>query len=189
MNDVHRAFLTEHLPYEIDMLDWTYKLLQDPKCAEIRRSHVFTNMAIECFWLHARNLIVFLRRKSPAADAGEASASHFTVNDFVPLRAFKEEDQINVQVSHLKYERPSNGDLKLNTSRMTNVYEAIHRALREWGEALKVEYADIWRQRSPIRVEFSGEPFSATNVITTTSTALVVGTLNTENFTYRIGVD
>ena len=186
MNDIHRAFLMEHLPYEIDMLDWTYKLLRDPHSAELRRSQLFTNMAIECFWLHARNLIVFLRRKSPTADAGEASASHFTVNDFVPPRTFKEEDEINTQVSHLKYERPSSAELKLNTSRMTNVYEAIHSALRAWGTALRPEYVDIWQQRSPIRVEFSSEPLSATNAITTTLTTSIVGSLNTERFTYRI---
>ena len=187
MVDIHHVFLTEHLPYEIDMLDLTYMLLHDPKSAELRRSHLLTNMAIECFWLHARNLIVFLRRKSPVADAGEASASHFTANEFVPLRNFKEEDEINTQVSHLKYERPSSHDLKLNTLRMENVYEAIHGALREWGQVLKVEYAGIWRQRSPVRVKFSSEPLSATNVITTTSTTLAFGTLNTESFAYRIG--
>ena len=58
--------LTEHLPYEIDMMEGAYRFLHDPKCRDectgFRR-----NAAIEIFGLHVRNLHEFKTRRKNAA--------------------------------------------------------------------------------------------------------------------------
>ncbi len=187
MNDVYRNFLTEHLAYEIDMFDWAYKFLFDDGTANARRNQALTNLAIECFWLHARNLIIFFRRPATNATIGEASSSDFTEQRFHPSRAFKEEDEINAQVSHLKYERPSTTEEKLNTTKMPNVHEAIHSIIREWERLMKKDYGDIWKKRSPVTLTITNTEPGATNMITTssTSTTLLVVPFGS-TFNYRI---
>ena len=54
--------LLEHLPYELNMLKWSYAALYDDEPAPFRDHMLICNLANESFCLHARNLLEFFNR-------------------------------------------------------------------------------------------------------------------------------
>ena len=72
------------VPYEVDMLRWTYVLLAALGVPQTKRERAIANAYIESFCTHARNLIEFFSHQS-LKPKDYASARHFTVPSFRPL--------------------------------------------------------------------------------------------------------
>jgi hypothetical protein len=71
--------ITEHLPYEIDMLRYAYNRLQTPLQGQAE-----INVFIECFCVHARTLLDFFWDKKPKKQ-NYAVARQFTVGSYSPF--------------------------------------------------------------------------------------------------------
>src|SRR6516165_815690 len=73
----HREFLIEHLPYELEMLEWSYAALHEDRLSKFREHNLIGNLAVESFWVHVRNLIDFFNQPCNGSETGSASASDF----------------------------------------------------------------------------------------------------------------
>ena len=76
MNEKTRAILTEHLPYELNMLEAAFTFLHSPDFKDVHRIGFVRNAAIEAFWLHARNLIEFLTHIPGGGEIGTVSCPY-----------------------------------------------------------------------------------------------------------------
>src|SRR5215213_7782926 len=131
------ALLTDHFPYEIMMLDETVVLLS---IADLH-PHL-RNMAIEAFWLHARNLVEFftLRPNVNGTCSGVASARDFTDVAFrSDLDLGDLPNTINSQICHLRYERTSYAPEKLDGFDIQRVKAAIDRDITKFVRHLTPE--------------------------------------------------
>jgi hypothetical protein len=96
MDQPKQDMLTEHLPYELDMLERAYSFLHDPKFLDARTDSFMRNATIEVFWAHVRNLNEFFRYP---AGRDHASAADFTKAQFPQEIATKElTDRLNEQI-------------------------------------------------------------------------------------------
>jgi hypothetical protein len=144
------ALLIDHFPYEIMMLDETVTLLSIPDLHPHLR-----NMAIEAFWLHARNLVEFftLRPNVSGTYSGVASARDFTDTAFKSdLELGDLPNTINSQVCHLRYERTSNVPEKLDGFDIQRVKTALDRDITKFTRHLTPESRKLWNgERFPRR--------------------------------------
>ena len=142
------SILTEHLPYELDMLDRAFEFLHADKYTDLRQPGFFRNAAIEAFWLHARNLIEFLTHPKNSGPQGTVSARDFT-SGFNPDMKMRVMDQrINAWVSHLLYNRESQPEERLDGYDMLRVREAIDREMQQFQKHLLPDYEAIWTARN-----------------------------------------
>jgi len=139
--------LIEHLPYELEMLEWSYAALHDDQLAPFRQHMWIVNLAIEEFWTHARNLVEFFDRHRNGSEVGSASASNF-----VSSRRFDQQldlealmGEINNQITHLQYDRPSTPEGKLNIHRMAHVKGAIEKAVKLFEADMTDDAKAIWK--------------------------------------------
>jgi hypothetical protein len=148
-----KAILEEHLPYELDMLQGAYEFLQNPAYAHDRRHLFVRNAAIECFWLHARNLIDFFTQETSATSfetRGAVSAFHFTTKSYEPEGIGRQiSDDINQAITHLQYDRKSQAQPPLDVFVMRRVKEHIERQTKKFEDALTVEPGKVWVRRTP----------------------------------------
>jgi hypothetical protein len=161
-----KRLLEEHLPYELDMLEWSFAVLHDVRLEEQRKTQAARNAAVECFWTHARNLYEFMTRKRNRTFQGVASAEDFVDGDFWPDLPFNELDKkMNVQVSHLQYERTQELDGKLGGYDMVRFRDAINRAVARFESQLQHDARSIWKTRTPVVYMPVSDQHSATNVV------------------------
>jgi hypothetical protein len=153
--------LRRHLPYELDMLEHTFRLLHssDDHAQNLRKDIVVANALLESFWTHARNLIEFFNKKAKGDGlAGLASPQDMTEGYFPDTKMTELDQMINVQISHLQYHRPQLSEDQLNYSEMDRVRNAIAREVRRFNECmLSSKYRDAWIPRPPIDMEISRE--------------------------------
>jgi hypothetical protein len=145
MDPRKERMLTEHLIYEIDMLRASVAALDGPGLVGPPR-----NMAIETFWLHARNLIQFFNLRKNVEDTceGVASAKDFTDNNFqTGLQLGTLEDLINYQICHLQYGRASNADEKLGGCEIWRVKDALEREITKFESHLTDEARPLWEAK------------------------------------------
>lgn len=175
MHEAAERMLREHLPYELDMLEWAYAFLHDQKFEDQRKDEGQRNAAIECFWTHARNLYEFMTRKGKGDFEGVAAATDFVGGAFNPDLPFeKMDDNMNVQVSHLQYERPSSVNGKLGGYDMGRFREALNRAVKLFESKLNDDARGIWKMRQPVQyVYLHSAPLSSTNHTTSVSTGSI----------------
>jgi|ERR1043165_1916601 hypothetical protein len=154
------ALLTDHFPYEIMMLDETVGLLGIANL----HPHI-RNMAIESFWVHARNLVEFftLRPNVDGTCSGVASARDFTDSGFrSDLTLGDLPDTINSQICHLRYERTSNVPEKLDGFDIQRVKAALDRDISKFIEHLWPDTRQFWNgerfPRPDVQEQFSNEP-------------------------------
>ena len=168
------SILTEHLPYELDMLEAAFLFLHSQETEKVRAIPFCRNAAIESFWLHARNLIEFLTHR-PSGGAGTVSARDFAPG-FDPETIMKEMDQrTNAGVSHLLYERKTQQGEKLNGYDMLRVKEHIEREIKRFEAALSPDYKKIWDVRpAGGRIE-TDSWLCATNATTSISVSIGYG--------------
>lgn len=172
MEAAEERLLREHLPYELDMLEWAYAFLHADRFAMHRLDAGARNAAIECFWTHARNLYEFMTRKGKKSAQGVASASDFVEAPFHPDLPFDQIDEkMNIQIAHLQYDRPPSNDGKLGGYEMGRFKEALSRAIKLFESKMTQDARGIWKIRQPIvDVYLHDIPASATNSIQTSTT-------------------
>lgn len=153
MEDVRKNILTEHLPYEIDLLEqcieaWSHSVPASKGASKSDWAKLM--MPINGFWLHARNLIEFFTM--PASDGRTAAADHFTTDTIhyqMPNKA--ELKKIHDQISHLNYDRLT-GFGKLTIHDAVRIKGQIDRAIAKFQDHLTAEAAFLWQKRTPIKV-------------------------------------
>jgi hypothetical protein len=171
MLPAHRQMLVEHLPYELGMLEWSYAALYDDQLSPFKCHMLIGNLAIESFWLHARNLLEFFSYPRSGTETGVASAS-----DFVRSKRFEPQinlqtliDEINVQIAHLQYGRPSNFEQKLNSARMSYVRGAINKAVKLFEADMIDEAKAVWRPLPRLQINMTTQTVTACTVISSTA--------------------
>jgi hypothetical protein len=169
----HIEMLTEHLPYEINMMNCAFTFIISDGPSRVTNAIIqeaeFTtflrNLAVESFWIHARSLLEFFWRHSHV-EGRTSSANDFTCAELNYDLPFSGLDKtINEQICHLQYARSRNVHDKLGGFEMSRVRESIERAFECFQSNLTTEAAKYWVRRSPTALQYSGEPASATNVI------------------------
>jgi hypothetical protein len=152
--------LVEHLPYELNMLDGAYELLANVE-GEDDHAKMLTNVYIECFFLHARNLIEFFTKTQKRT----ASASMFT-HKRIDYELPDLMDQINDQISHPNLARGDNCMEPLTGSHIARIKGAIDRAVSLFQSKLKEDARTHWRNREAKSTEIPAAFYSsATNAI------------------------
>lgn len=162
------AMLKVHLPYELDMGN-AFALLPLLHDGKYLQDGPVRNALIEAFWLHARNVIEFLtnqkRNKTPS---GVASARDFTDSKFSPDHEIKKifkkiRAVVNVQITHLKYERRSSPQEKLGGYDMIRVKQAIDSQIAQFEQHLLPKYKVHWSRRAPNQHVLVGDTPQSTN--------------------------
>jgi hypothetical protein len=163
-----RAMLEEHLPYELSMLEAAFDFLVKKEFAPYHECLFLHNTSVECFWMHARNLLEFFRSKPGASTA---TPLDFTVT-FAHEKVGRDiEDQINNAITHLQYGRKSQ-PLALNNGTMIHIKGVIDREVKKFQEALTTEAHKVWKLRAaPSKINVYDLP-SATNATTSASNLL-----------------
>lgn len=166
----HISVLQEHLPYEIDMLDACVQFLANSSCSD---SDFTKNVMIECFFLHARNLLDFFLRMS--MDQNAVAAMHFTKDKVYYEFPCNLLGRINEQISHLKYERADAGQARLSVTDVEVTKQFLDVAIKRFQSNLCSQLTGSWQTRQPKVVCFlyEAEP-SATNVISIASSESTV---------------
>jgi hypothetical protein len=176
---------TEHLPYELAMLDAATDFLSRPMSEDRSREGWFRRQSgIEAFWVHARLLVEFFtqtRNPSMSADhfipdfqANHASAKDFAkgFNSKLKLDTLVKE-KINPQITHINYRREKDSLEKLGHE-IVFVKAQIDEDVRNFVDKLDPKWKEVWKktdrwqQRKPV-------PFVPTNDQPSTSSAF--GTL------------
>ena len=168
----HELF-TEHLPYELAMLDAATDFLSSEVREDRTREGWFRRQsAIEAFWVHARLLIEFFTRgKSPALVDGvpDPTVHHASAKDFAAKFETQinigtlVEDKINPQISHINYLRESD-PLKKLSHEMHYVKQQIDRDAKHFVDKLDAPWKRIsethewWAKRRPVTFIFTGSP-------------------------------
>lgn len=176
-----------HLPYEIDMLRWAYERLE-----EKIEDEALCNSIIECFCVHARNLIEFLEKTGAVSAKAFANASYSAFSgktrDVVSAR-----QRLNNQISHLvMQQRTTETSDKIDADLRLEYLNMIESELAHFAQNLKPPRKPSWRAAVQV-VRVTPGPPSATNHIqqsshkTQTTTAegqtvfITSTTPNTEN--------
>jgi hypothetical protein len=131
------------------MLQAAYEFLQKEQFADYRNVPFLKNAAIECFWLHARNLLEFLRQPKSSPDTGASvSARDFTTKfNHDPIGRCIE-DEINKAFTHLQYGRKSQPQETLDAYTMLRVKEHIEREIAKFQRDLSDGCNKVWKPRS-----------------------------------------
>ena len=157
------SILEEHLPYELDMLDKAYELLITEMHNE-EPNRVIVSLCIECFWLHARNLIEFFRGTNKSGRT--AAAITFTKDQVAYVFDTNITEFINDQICHINYNRNILSESKLMGSEVKRNKESIDRAVLKFQDNLTEESRGHWSIRNPAKFIPSGSFYpSATNAI------------------------
>ena len=125
------------------------------------RDSLTANAFIESFFLHARNVIAFLKNDT---DCG-FDTRYFTVNtfnpntNFVPAMLWR---KINHHIAHLLPERTSDPMGKLGPADRTQINKLIEAELARFENVLTDEYKPKWKPNPP---------FSDTIAVTATTSA------------------
>lgn len=200
LDDAHYDMLVEHLPYEIDMLRRSFEFLAANGKSDIAAAfpndpivaQYLHNAAAETFWIHARALLEFFRRKSQA-EGRVACAQDFTKTYIEYDLPFGDlEREINEQICHLQYKRYRDPEKKLGGYSMERVKEALDRAVQLFEENLTEDAGELWSEPASARIKMS-KSFSATNSIQSSSTMSDIlrqtstGTFSGGVWTYKFG--
>src|SRR4051812_6521154 len=76
MNAAQQRHLQTDLPYELDALERSYLVLTSDELAQFRPSQAASNIFVENFWVHARNLSEFFE-----TGKGASTVSPFDFTD------------------------------------------------------------------------------------------------------------
>jgi hypothetical protein len=169
--------LRKHLPYELAMLELTFRLLHSPddEAKKIREHRVVSNALVESFWTHARNLIEFFNQLKGDGLKGVASAKDMTEGYNADTKMRELDQMINVQISHLQYDRPALTKEQLNLPEMDRVRGVIAREIDKFQRCILPKYRGDWKSRPQIDEEIgeqgwikfaSGQPTSSNEVQT-----------------------
>lgn len=128
-----REFLVEHLPYEISMMRCAYKFLT----LEIKNQYFF-NIVMEFYFVHARTLIEFFRKKQTV------KALHFTNESYKSPASDGYLEAINKQIVHLGTNRSKLAAGKLSLADVDRLNIWIESELTKFQAALDPEWSSLF---------------------------------------------
>jgi len=103
------------------------------------------NMNVECFALHARNLIEFLKDGDDCGfDPTDFTTDGFAKRLFIRSTLVK---MMNDQISHLSSDRTENDHEKFGVAEWLEATNAIQDELRRWTSCLTPDWAAKWENR------------------------------------------
>ncbi|MGD9649364.1 MAG: hypothetical protein AB7U41_01085 [Dongiaceae bacterium] len=132
--------ISEHLPYEIGMFYMSLTAL------ESSTNQFTTNILIESFCLHARNLIQFFYY-SPSKDyavAEELMIQGYKIPNRKEAIGSQIYKKINLQITHLTYQRARTGNEKINTEDREKLKNMINDCVKKFYENLRSEYKEAF---------------------------------------------
>jgi hypothetical protein len=133
----------QHLPYEIDMLEYTFRELALPS-----RDQGKVNVLIECFCLHARNLIDFFWKDEPLSGS-MACATHFTSPEYAnrrgpDLRKSPLYGKLSTQIVHLSYKRTIDTAEKIGPEDRQRLKALIEAEIKAFPTFMREPYKKYW---------------------------------------------
>jgi len=140
------SIICEHLPYEIDMLRYAYQRLQSspPETPEY-------NALIECFSVHARNLLDFFWYLKPKK-GDHAIARHFV--DDPAYNPFDGVDpkgrlygKLNAQIVHLTYNRTDDPAHKIKHEERVCLSRLIEKEIDNFSKHIEAQYRPLWKRK------------------------------------------
>jgi hypothetical protein len=151
-----KELFDEHLPYEVEMMRYTYSRL------ESKMDQAAINVHIEAFCLHIRNLLEFLESKKMPS-AGAFAAPGWKGFDGVPAAQLSAvRALLNNQISHLvANQRTTDPTKKIGGKERMQMLMLIETELERLRQGLASGWAASWK---PGMVNLNSPP-SATNDI------------------------
>jgi hypothetical protein len=142
-------FIVDTFSYEVEMVRETHKLLCQadllstafPDNKQIVRT--LTNALIESFCVHARNIIVFLRRREKNMDF---LPKYFTKSYNPPDKDFINASllsALNDQITHLSVKR-TNNNTKIGHADREVIVAAIEDEIERFHDSLTKHFGDKW---------------------------------------------
>jgi hypothetical protein len=200
---------TEHLPYELAMLDAATDFLSRSVSEDPSREGWFRRQSgIEAFWVHARLLIEFFtqpRNPNMSADqifVADFQANHASAKDFAEefesaIGAGTHErlvkDKINPQVAHINYRRETDSLKKLGLQ-VDLVKAQIDEDVKNFVDKLDPKWKEVWsktewwQKRQPVRFSWAGGQPSTTSVFQSWMTTITPA-VPSENFEMRVNLN
>jgi hypothetical protein len=136
--------LCKHLPYEIEMLRFAHKMLQEP-----HHDKMIANSLIECFCIHARNLIDFFYEDKPD-NAKDAVARHFTDrSSYCPFAGKSPKEpgalgrlyaKVNKQITHITYDRTDIDTEKIGPEDRRDLRDLIENEINNFRDHIRTPY-------------------------------------------------
>lgn len=160
--DRRKALVREHLPYELQMLRFTFGRLNS-----LVSDTELSNALIESFAIHARNLTCFLQGKETVLPRYLTSGTFKTKSTIYETGLL---DKINIQVCHIGDKRGSAAETKLTGIDRDKIYQGIEAEMLLFIAALDPKYR--WSNPPTGVVEMPPSVPSATNYITSSGTKL-----------------
>ena len=146
LNDKQEELLRVHLPYELDLLEYAFAVAASKAQGPEQSLHRL--LAIDGFYLHARNLIEFYKGAVAKTEGRTAAAGRFT-KGAVEYPSFADVDEvINDQVAHLNLDRGTNAKLSLDGSTLTTIKTRLDQCLRLFQNGLTDDARACWKERS-----------------------------------------
>jgi len=187
-----------HLPYEIEMLRFAHSMLQEPS-----RDRKMANSLIECFCVHARNLIDFFY--------GDKKDGHNTVvaRHFTDRASYRNFDgsfgknrgplydlyvKLNKQITHITYDRTGITDAdKIGTQDRKDIRDLLEKEIDNFRDALKSVYTKYADKYHP-DFSYHAWPLSSGTVTTTSTPVALMGGISSnptsppaQNYRYLVG--
>jgi hypothetical protein len=140
-----RDVIEEHLPYEIQMLNFSYLAL----CvAPNALGPLPVNVLNASFCIYARNLIDFFAEEGVSA-RDYAGAKHYVPRSWVAIdgQQVKREPfygMLNNQTAHLTYRRKKDQTDKVGAVEMNRAKQLLDAELKRFVDALPAKWREIW---------------------------------------------
>ena len=170
---VAEAFISRHLPYEVQMMRELH-----PELTSGRYNQLIHNSNIQSFCIHARNLIEFFKNKKSC----DFDPRLFTDSRHEPNGDFIEhvlEGKIHQQIAHLTAQRTANAEDQLGPKQWTKILKRVNDEIERFEAALTPEFRKKWEKGLQDMV-FTGtgtgassSPSSSSLLVSTTHTAAV----------------
>ena len=159
--------LRRHVCYEVQMMRECWRQLQRGAYNQFDR-----NMNIECFNLHARNLIEFFKNKDPC----DIDPRRFTKPDYKPNGNFIDstlEAKINQQISHLTSDRTDDPKKQLGMKEFRKTGEAIEKEIARFEKSLTARSEELWK-RGLIEMDFQSRFLVLAQVASATNQIIII---------------
>lgn len=153
----------EMLPYGIDMLRHAYGRLQSAS-----HGQATANILIECFCLHARNLLDFFWDKK---HSNHAVAREFTTPSYNPFGGVSPKTngvyrKLHDQILHLTYGRTDVMEEKIGHQQRAELKNLIEKEIDNFGIHIDASYRHLWNRRGEFLPDTSMSPNTTTSVST-----------------------
>ena len=140
-DQTRKEWMQEHLPYEINMLNSTHRLL-DWTDVTLLLNGVLINALIESYCVHARALIELFKDEDNAARSGGKLAWKALTDNFQKSGTYDEyRRKLNNQIAHLGDERTCNPADKITREDRVRLTKMLRDDLSSFKQCLKQKWS------------------------------------------------